>query len=472
MHDVVRDFAHWLTLTGENRFMVKGKLKEWPDMVESFECYTAIALWNCSSNIKFPDKVEFSKLKTLFLHGEEVGDLLVVSSTFFEEMKALQVLFLSNVNFSLKGFHSLPNLKTLWCEYCKLENFSSSLTNMRSLEILVLISTRIDEISEELVKLSTLKYLRLYGVEATMKIPPKLVSRLMSLQELYVTCINNINLLELNSLSRLTALSLHLSTNQFSQEDFVFPKLQRYDIDVGGFFFSSREAPTIRRLRIQNFSSLSAFKNLFCNVGKLKLNNVSGLKNIVPSIGKKALNELTSLELNSCKDMEFLTDLTGDQGSTVAFSNLVKLTIQSMLSLKGLCYGLSPSHPAIASFTRLTVVTIASCPRLKTIFSPCLAQSMLCIEELFICNCNGLEQVIGFAQEEEITKNGSRLCCYPKLRILKIDDCRSLKYVCSSTSTQGLQSLESVKISNCPQLMQIFKMEQNENGQGVVVPQG
>ncbi|MBA0865743.1 hypothetical protein Goshw_015042, partial [Gossypium schwendimanii] len=68
MHDVVRDFAHWLTSTGENRFMVKDKLKEWPHMVG---CYSAIALWNCSSNIKnFPDKVEFSKLKTLFLKGE------------------------------------------------------------------------------------------------------------------------------------------------------------------------------------------------------------------------------------------------------------------------------------------------------------------------------------------------------------------------------------------------------------------
>ncbi|KHG26000.1 hypothetical protein F383_32729 [Gossypium arboreum] len=178
MHDVVRDFAHWLTSTGENRFMVKDKLKEWPDMVESFECYTAIALWNCSNNIKnFPDKVEFSKLKTLFLQGEQKADSLVVSSTFFEEMKALQVLYLRNVSFSLKGFNSLSNLKTLWCEYCKLENFSSSLTNMRSLEILALISTGIDEISEELVKLSTLKYLRLSGVEATMKIPPKLVSR-------------------------------------------------------------------------------------------------------------------------------------------------------------------------------------------------------------------------------------------------------------------------------------------------------
>ncbi|KAH1063261.1 hypothetical protein J1N35_028248, partial [Gossypium stocksii] len=47
MHDVVRDFAHWQISTGENRFMVKDRLKEWPDMIESFECCTAIALWNC-----------------------------------------------------------------------------------------------------------------------------------------------------------------------------------------------------------------------------------------------------------------------------------------------------------------------------------------------------------------------------------------------------------------------------------------
>ncbi|KAG8492632.1 hypothetical protein CXB51_010085 [Gossypium anomalum] len=479
MHDVVRDFAHWLTSTGETRFMVKDKLKEWPDMVESFECYTAIALWNCSINIKnFPDKVEFSKLKTLFLGGEEDwDDLLVVSSTFFEEMKALQVLYLESVCFSLKGFHSLPNLKTLWCEDCKLENFSSSLTNMRSLEILALVETEIDEISEELVKLSTLKYLYLsdveVGEEEEMNFAPNLVSRLTSLQELHVTSENNINLLELNSLSRLTALSLYLSTNQFSQENFVFPKLQRYDIDVSvDDNIPFQDVLAIRRLTIENFSSsLSAFKNLFCNVEKLKLNNISGLKNIVPSIGNKILNELTSLELNFCHDMEFLTDITRDQGSTVAFSILVELTIRSMVSLKGLCYGLSPSHRAIASFTRLKVVTIGRCPKLKTIFSPCLAQSMLCIEELYISYCDGVEQVIDFAQEEEITKNESCLCCCPKLRILDIYDCQSLKYVCANTSTQGLQSLESVKISDCPQLMQIFKMEQNENGEDVAVPQ-
>ncbi|XP_017604354.1 disease resistance protein At4g27190-like [Gossypium arboreum] len=281
MHDVVRDFAHWLTSTGENRFMVKDKLKEWPDMVESFECYTAIALWNCSSNIKFPDKVEFSKLKTLCLEGEDWDDLLVVSIASY---------------------------------------FSSSLTN---LEILVLIDTKIYQISEELVKLSTLKYLRLskesifhqYYEESEMRIQPSLVSRLTSLQKLHVQSKNTINLMELNLFSCLTALSLRLSTDQFSQEDFVFPKLQMYTIVVNERFTYEW---AFRTLKIRNFSSsLSAFSNLFYNVEKLKLKNVSGQKNIVPSIGEMEVNELTYLKLESCNDMEFLTVITRDQGCCI-----------------------------------------------------------------------------------------------------------------------------------------------------------
>ncbi|KAB1671321.1 hypothetical protein [Gossypium barbadense] len=546
IHDVIRDFAHWLTSTEENRFMVKDTLKEWPHMDES---YTAIALWNCSSIIKnFPDKVEFSKLKTLFLEGEvkwNRDDFLVVFGTFFEEMKALQVLLLNRVSFSLKGFPSLPNLKTLSCHDCMLKNFSLSLTNMRSLEILALIGTEIDEISEELAKLSALKYLRLSGVgfRKEMNIPPNLVSRhiippyfyysgtdegiifppglvsrLTSLQELHVITKNNLNLLELKSLSRLTALSLTLSANQIPLEDFVLPKLQRYAIVVGECYGIIRKA-FIRTLDIQDFSSsLSAFNNLFCNVEELNLRNVGGQKNIVPSIDEMGLNELTSLQLESCDDMEFLIDTKNDQESTVAFSNLVELNIESMVSLKGLCYGLSPtrflqnlkqvsikdceelqvifqidklserikchtpllsnltklslhslpklkriwevkpSHRAIASLQSLNVVTIESCDYLKTIFSPCLALSMLHLQQLYIRHCDRLEQVIGFGQEDEIIENDCLLYCWPKLKALHIQDCESLKYISTNTL---IQPLEYVYIGNCHQLIQIYNMEQN-----------
>ncbi|MBA0838027.1 hypothetical protein Goarm_010126, partial [Gossypium armourianum] len=152
--------------------------------------------------------------------------------------------------------------------------------------------------------------------------------------------------------------------------------------------------------------------------------------------------------------MEFLIDMTRDQESIVAFSNLVELNIERMVSLKGLCYGLpptrflqnlkqvsikhceelqailqmdklsekvkcqtplcsnltilervwklEPSHHAIASLTRLKVLRIVHCNKLKTIFSPCLALSMLHLQELNIRHCDGLEQVIDFGKEEEI----------------------------------------------------------------------
>ncbi|MFQ6641852.1 hypothetical protein Gotur_015961, partial [Gossypium turneri] len=218
-----------------------------------------------------------------------------------------------------------------------------------------------------------------------------------------------------------------------------------------------------RTLDIQNFSSsLSAFNNLFCNVEALSLRNVGGQKNIVPSIDEMGVNELTYLYLESCNDMEFLIDKKNDQGSTVAFSNLVELNVENMVSLKGLCYGVppsrflqnlkqvsirwckelqvifqmdklsekmkcqtpllsnltklspdslpklkrilevKPSHRAIASLQSLKVVRIEYCDNLKTIFSPCLALSMLHLQELYIKHCDRLEQAIGFGQEDEI----------------------------------------------------------------------
>ncbi|KAK5834369.1 probable disease resistance protein At4g27220 [Gossypium arboreum] len=520
MHDVVRDFAHWLKSMGENRFMVQDELKEWPHMVENFGCYTGIALWNCSSHIdNFPDKAKLSKLKILVVSGKEI---LRVSSTFFEEMKSLHVLILIDVNFSLEGLQSLTNLRTLCCIDCKPENLSS-LTHMRNLEILALFGTNTDEILEDLVELSTLKSLYLsHDEEQQINFPPNLLSRLTLLQELHVTSENNINLLELNSLSRLTALSLTVSAEQGFQENFMFPKLQRNNIVVNGYFGYLRGL-TFRTLKINNLPSLlSAFKDLFCNVEKLSLENVDGEKNIIPNLCKKRVNELTSLWLKSCEDMEFLIDITGEQGSSVALSNLVEVDIRNMNCLKELCHGPPPtgflrnleevsiehckrlqvvfqmnkisekvesqapllsrltilklyslpelesiwnlesSHHEIASLRSLKVVRIGDCSKLKTIFSPYLALSMLHLQELYIDCCDGLEQIISFAQEDE---NHYSLC-WPKWKTLWIENCRSLKYVFPDTLSQALPQLECVYLKNCPHLMLIYDQTEGKDVTG------
>ncbi|PPD81463.1 hypothetical protein GOBAR_DD21616 [Gossypium barbadense] len=123
------------------------------------------------------------------------------------------------------------------------------------------------------------------------------------------------------------------------------------------------------------------------------------------------------------------------------------------------------------SMLHLQELHIDNCNKLKTIFSPCqLAQSMLYINELYIKYCDGLEKVIDFAQENEIRENDCPLYCWPKLKILRIEFCPNLEYVCANTSTQWLQSLESLYISYCPQLVQVFNTEQNEYGKDIVLP--
>ncbi|KAL4319709.1 hypothetical protein GQ457_18G000320 [Hibiscus cannabinus] len=374
MHDVVRDFAHWLTSQGENRFMVKDRVKEWSNVVASLGCYTAIALWNCSCLNHFPRNVKFSKLKTLFLEGK---NLQSVPSTCFEEMEALQVLFLKDVSFSLEGLQSLTNLRTLCCVECKLGNCSSSLRNLRNLEILALFYTNIDEIPENLVELPSLKSLYLSHDEERriISFPLALWSRLSSLQELHVMSENNVNLMELNSLSDLTSLSLRVSANRYVGEDFIFPKLERYVI-VFNKHLDVWQGLTFRTLEIKSLSSsLSAFKNLFHNVEILRLEQVQ---------------KLTSLPLIKSRDEE----------EPQLFSNLIFLNLKSLPQLESI-WELQPSCHVIASFRNLKVVTIENCHKLKVIFSPCIAQSMVHLQQLCVFSCEGLEQVIGFSQEEE-----------------------------------------------------------------------
>ncbi|XP_022735754.1 probable disease resistance protein At4g27220 [Durio zibethinus] len=149
MHDVVRDFAHWITSTGKNIFMVKEGLMEWP-ISERCESHTAISFWNSKINI-FPEKLEFPELKILIFTGKTLVEAAIA---FVEGMKALRVLHLQDVIFSLEVLKFVTNLRTLCLVNCELENISS-LGNLKNLEILAFSDTNIYELPEELVALRT-----------------------------------------------------------------------------------------------------------------------------------------------------------------------------------------------------------------------------------------------------------------------------------------------------------------------------
>ncbi|XWS08164.1 hypothetical protein CRYUN_Cryun41cG0056900 [Craigia yunnanensis] len=458
MHDVVRDFAHWITMREKYIFMFREGLTEWP-ISESFGCYTAISIWNSNINT-FPDKLEFRNLK-IFVFAGNVS--VRVPIALVKRMEALQVLYLKKVVFSLEVLKFITNLRILCFVECQLENISS-LRNLEKLEILVLCDINIYELPEELLALPRLKSLFFsFSGEKKSNFPPNLLSRLTSLQELHVTSENNVNLSELNSLSGLTALSLRVSTDQCVRENFVFHKLQRYSIDINEEFLHPQE-PTFRTLtrslKIRDFStSLSAFEELFSNVEKLVLKEVMEHKNIVPNVDQDGLKELTSLELRFCKDLECLIDTAGEQGATAAFPNLVKLYMEGLTCFKELCHG----PPPIRFLQKLKDVFIKNCERLEVVFEmDGILENEAIIQTPLLSNLTSLDlfflpTLVSIWKLQPTHRYHASL---QSLKVVKIRQCNELKSIFSTCVVQSLLHLEQLTVDECDELEQVFDFPQ------------
>ncbi|EOY12420.1 Cc-nbs-lrr resistance protein, putative [Theobroma cacao] len=443
MHKVVRKFAHWITSRGENMFMVKNGLRKWP-LNASFSCYTAISLWN-NKIVNFPENIEFSKLRTLLLAEKQS---LQVSSKFFAGMKALQVLLLQDVIFSLEALQFLTKLRTLCLIDCKLENISS-LRNMKNLENFALLNTNIHELPEELVELHGLKSLY-FSCIGPSNVPPNLLSRLTSLQDLHVTNENNVNLLELNSVSRLTGLTLRVSTDQCFQENCVFPK-RRDNIVVE---FENMEGLPSGTLRISD---------LFCNVKSLTLIDINMKhKNSFSRCLAQSVMHAEQLRISTYSKLDQVFAFAKEMAEQEVppLSNLTCLELKSLPELS--CIWRGPTH--FVSLRLLKTMKIQWCTKVVYLFSPILAQTLVHLEELDIQGCDSLNLIIEVENSDEVVSNMDSNLLWERLRSLRIARCKSLEYVFPITLAQGLPKLESLGVIDCPRLKHVFGMAKKKNG--------
>ena len=104
-----------------------------------------------------------------------------------------------------------------------------------------------------------------------------------------------------------------------------------------------------------------------------------------------------------------------------------------------------PNH--YVCLQRLKVAEIRQCNRLKYLFSPSLAQSLVLLEQLKVVECNGLEHITTEMEiDGNIESDSGHLHppLLPKLTSLKICSCPRLEYVFKIPLAQGLPHLESI----------------------------
>ncbi|TYI96115.1 hypothetical protein E1A91_D01G047700v1 [Gossypium mustelinum] len=198
---------------------------------------------------------------------------------------------------------------------------------------------------------------------------------------------------------------------------------------------------------------LSAFKQSFKTSKQLHLISIKD-HNLVPEANEDGLNGVTSLHLENCEDLECLVDTTATatkNGPTSAFTHLETLSIAKMPRLEALCKG----QPPQGFLKNLEHLGIVDC---------CKLQVVVLLEQLKIQHCNELETL--FADPEidgEIESKPSSLPLrLPKFNTLSIKDCAKLEYVVPITL--ALPALESLSVSCCDELKQVFGMPNEQDG--------
>ncbi|TYG82000.1 hypothetical protein ES288_D01G051300v1 [Gossypium darwinii] len=446
LHDIVRDVALWIASEEESSFMINSRLET---LNKSSESSKAISLLG-SEKKKFPDRLMHSKLEILLLNNCDI------QGTCFLGMTELKVLNLTAVYgtgvISLYALTFLPKLRAL-----HLDNFAhySFLGNLTTLEILSLHGWVYEDLADELEMLENLKILDLINCACSGRFQSKVIRRLSQLEELYLprSGISNDIFLEIKFLT----------------------KLRRLSVEV-----HSLHCPLdFESLKIEEVFPYNAFSQLLGNlesleVSKIKDEYVECLTNKTqPKVSvSMILRNLKLVRIDYCKNLKVVFQMEEvEENEAPLLSNLKILRLQRLPDLSCI-WELPTQHVRLESLVELTIL---HCPRLKSLFSLSLAQSLVLLEKLEIIYCPELKQTVteleGDKGEISHTINSHTSLSFPKLTKLYISTCDGLEYIFptqhyifpTSMSPQGLQGL-TLNVEACSQLKQVFRVAKDRVG--------
>ncbi|KAL1118593.1 hypothetical protein V6Z11_D01G046100 [Gossypium hirsutum] len=463
LHDIVRDVALWIASEGKSGFMIKSRLEL---LNRSSESCKAISLLD-SEEKNFPDRLILSKLEILLLKNCKVQGTCFLGMT---ELKVLSLKGSTGV-ISLYALRFLPKLRAL-----HLENFEDFmfLGNLITLEILSLRGSKFEGLANELGRLKDLKMLDLTNCElfsssspnVIQRLSPNVIQRLSQLEELYLAITTNDIFPVIKSLTRLTRLNLWVSSLHFPPE-FEFPELENYNICIN--HSSSRldnRFEEARSLKVETVFPYNAVSQLLGNLESLVVSGINDeyVECLTNKTQQKVsvsmiLRNLKLVRIDYCKNLKVVFQMEEvEENEAPLLSNLKILRLQRLPDLSCI-WELPTQHVRLES---LVYLTIKRCPRLKSLFSLSLAQSLVLLEVLDIGYCDELKQIVTELEgnEGEISSaiNSHTSLCFPKLTKLYISTCDGLEYIFpQSLASHGLQGL-TLGIHCCPKLKQVFRV--------------
>ncbi|KAK9940482.1 hypothetical protein M0R45_017141 [Rubus argutus] len=444
MHDVIRDVAISISSKDDGpQFLVKAGcgLEVWPN-INAHKGYSAISLM-MNDIRKLPEELVCPKLQILSLQSNPINE---IPQTFFPSSYVLKVLDLTETSISLlpHSLRLLTDLQALYLDRCEKLVDISIVRKLKKLEILSMRFCNLEELPKEVGELKSLKILDV-TCALFMTVPPKVISKLQRLEELYMMCPfsewgshksrsrckraglygesakllphkflslrKNADFDELTGLSRLSNLKVAIDDVKCLPANAECNlNWENFDIVIGDFeimignFITSRVSVHENRHHFRILTlcrSLDTLPSWFINVVAAKAEILEyhasrGLNNILLEHDLGRLHGLKSLVVSAVLEEEKLEVLMNSRtwvSNKPVFENLQEMYLDRMECLKELCVGELPP----GSLCNLELLSVRSCLELVNALLP--SNLLHRLENLVILECtelNELEYVYGF----------------------------------------------------------------------------
>ena len=137
-------------------------------------------------------------------------------------------------------------------------------------------------------------------------------------------------------------------------------------------------------------------------------------------------------------------------------SRLKRMWLHELLDMRFIWKG--PTQ--LINLNHLENLRVFGCKKLIHLFTLTLAQSLQNLKCLEIGRCDELEHLIVEDENDRIlSKRHLQTLCFTKLDVVKVNDCNKLKCLFPVTISHNLPELSSLKVEGASQLVEVFAHE-------------